>query len=312
MTTKIAVIDMGTNTFHLLLAEKVGDNLSVLYNEKVPVKIGQGGINDGVIIEEAQERAIKTLEYFKGIIDKYEIRNIYATATSAIRSAKNGRELCKKIEDNTGISVRIISGELEAQYIYGAVKKAVKLGDEKSLIMDIGGGSVEFIICDQEQIFWKASYEIGAQRLLDLFHYHDPIITEEIENLNLYLTEKLTDLVMACIEFKPTTLIGSSGSFDTFSDIYSLYKGMSITDRGTELPLSIQSFKNIYQTIITKSKAERLEIPGMVEMRVDMIVVASILVDYVIKNCHVSNIRVSSYSLKEGVLFNILENLNVS
>ena len=306
---RIAVIDMGTNTFHILIAEQLDEKLSVLYTEKVPVKIGKGGINDGIIVIEAQERALKTLRHFKNVISQYNAERIYATATSAIRSAKNGQELCEKIYNSTGIKVRIISGEKEAQYIYEAVKKAVDIGEEKSLIMDIGGGSVEFIICDKDQIFWKASFEIGAQRLLDLFHYHDPIIPEEIENLNLYLTEKLVSLTMACIEHKPKTLIGSSGSFDTFSDIYSLENGLPITDERTELPLSLAHFEGIYQNIISKNKEERLKIPGMIEMRVDMIVVASILVDYVIKNCHLQKIRVSSYSLKEGVLFDILDQL---
>ena len=309
MTKNIAVIDLGTNTFHILVA-KISDNgMRVLHTEKLSVKIGRGGINDGVITDSAQQRALDALVHFKGKINEYKVDEIFATATSAIRSARNGKDLVEKIRLQTGIKVKIISGDLEASYIYDAVKKAVKLGDETSLIMDIGGGSIEFIICNENNIFWKESFEIGAQRLLDLFHYHDPILAEEIENLNLFLTDRLLDLVQACMRFKPKALIGASGSFDTFSDIYSIKSGIKKTEEQTELPLSLESFYEIYDDIIRKNKEERMAIRGMIEMRVDMIVVASILVNFVITNCHLKKIRVSSYSLKEGVLFNILDSL---
>ncbi len=308
---KIAVIDMGTNTFHLMISDVEKEEHKVLYTEKKSVKIGKGGINDKRITEEAQQRAIDTLLYFKEKIDRHGVEEVFATATSAIRSAKNGQALVDKIKSLTGIEVTIISGDQEAQYIYDAVKFAVSIGDETSLIMDIGGGSVEFIICNEHEIFWKKSYEIGAQRLLELFHYHDPIFQEEIENLNLFLTEKLADLIYACLEFKPTILIGSSGSFDTFSDMYCIQADKDKTiNKDAESPLPFEYFPLIYDQIISKNKAQRMLIPGMVEMRVDMIVVAAILVDFVITNCQLlDKIRVSRYSLKEGVLSNILQNL---
>lgn len=311
MTKKIAVIDLGTNTFHVLVAEISNSEMKVLHNEKLSVKIGRGGINDGIITAPAQQRALDALTYFKATIDTYNVNETFATATSAIRNAKNGRDLVEKIRRQTGINVTIISGDLEARYIYHAVKKAVNIGDATSLIMDIGGGSVEFIICNDHEIFWKESFEIGAQRLLDLFHYHDPILREEIENLHLFLTDRLLTLIQACLKFKPTVLIGASGSFDTFSDIYRIKANVNKINEQTELPLSVESFHEMYQDIISKNKEDRMAIPGMLEMRVDMIVVASILLDFVITNCHIKTIRVSSYSLKEGVLFNILDGLSI-
>ena len=310
MTKKIAVIDLGTNTFHILMAEVSAAGMKVLHTEKISVKIGRGGINDRLITDSAQKRALDALIHFKAKIDEYEEVEIFATATSAIRSAKNGNDLVEKIRQQTGIEVQIISGDLEARYIYEAVKKGVKLGDETSLIMDIGGGSVEFIICNEHKIYWKESFEIGAQRLLDLFHYHDPILPEEIDNLVLFLTDRLISLIQACLKYHPTVLVGSSGSFDTFSDIYRIKSGFKKTIEQTELPLSVESFHKMHVDIISKNKAQRMAIPGMVEMRADMIVVASILVNFVIVNCHLKKIRVSSYSLKEGLLFNILDRLN--
>ncbi len=311
MSKKIAVIDLGTNTFHLLIAEiSDQDKLNVKHQEKVSVKIGEGGINEGIITTAAEKRAITTIQAFRQTIDNYGIEDaIFATATSAIRSARNGKELTDKIAATTGIKVRIISGDQEAQYIYEGVKEAVEIGRETSLIMDIGGGSVEFIICNQDEVFWKQSFEIGAQRLLDLFHYHDPIIPIEIENLNMYLTDHLSTLISANLNFNPTVLIGSSGSFDTFSDMHQHATGTYGKEKSTEIPLSLESFLSIYNDIISKNREERLAMPGMIAMRVDMIVVAAILVKFILNSCHLSRIRVSSYSLKEGILFDILKNL---
>ena len=309
MNNKIAVIDLGTNTFHLLLARIREDGFETLYKEKIAVKIGQGGINEGYITNEAKQRAFNALQIFKDQISKTGIDQIYATATSAIRNAKNGKDFAKEVKEQTGINIRIINGEQEADYIHFGVSKAVKLGNETSLIMDIGGGSIEFIICNDQQVFWKGSFEIGAQRLLDKFHYHDPILPEEIENLEEYLDERLAILGKAVRKHKPTTLIGSSGTFDTLSDIYSFENNVSRDPKETELPLPIDKFHEILKELVSKDREERLLIPGMIELRVDMIVVASCLIEYVLKKFHLKKMRVSTYALKEGLLFSIIEDL---
>ncbi len=305
----IATIDIGTNTFHILVASISKGKFDILHKEKRSVKIGQGGISKGIITEAAQKRALDTLIYFKEIIDKYNVSQVFATATSAIRSASNGKELTAKIKSETGIEVRIISGDLEAQFIYNGVKKAVDIGENISVIMDVGGGSVEFVICDAHQIFWKKSFEIGGQRLLDLYDYHDPISSNQITDLQQYIASNLEELTAACQKYKPKTLIGSSGSFDTLISIYEAKENLQHDSNQTEFSLSLPTFNNIYKELIRKNRAERLKINGMVEMRVDMIVVAFVLVKFVIDSNDLQRIKVSSLSLKEGVLYDILDGL---
>ena len=308
MDNKIAVIDLGTNTFHLLLASIEGNGFQTLYKEKIAVKIGQGGINEGYITEEAKTRAFAAIEKFKILIDKEGIKNIYATATSAIRNAKNGVEFTREVYKKPSIKIRLIDGEQEAEYIHYGVSKAIKIGKEPALIMDIGGGSIEFILCNNQEVFWKGSFEIGAQRLLDRFHYHDPIHKEEIENLDAYLEESLIRLDDIIKKIKPTSLIGSSGTFDTLSDIYSFKNNIERTTELTELPLPLESFFEMHQEIIQKDRTQRLDIPGMIELRVDMIVVASCLINFILRKYKIDNMRVSTYALKEGLLFSIIEN----
>ncbi|EMR03964.1 Ppx/GppA phosphatase family protein [Cesiribacter andamanensis] len=303
---KVAVIDLGTNTFHLLIARIRGQKTELLHREKVAVKIGEGGITTSIIIEEAQARAISALKHFSRIIEENGIREVYATATSAIRNARNSAAITEQIYKETGIRVRVISGEEEAELIYLGVRRAMDLGSEKSLIMDIGGGSVEFIIADASQAFYKQSFEIGAQRLLDLFHHHDPMLPAEVLRLNHYLHEKLQPLSEAVARLQPSTLVGSSGSFDTLSDIYCHKHEIERDAMGTEFPLSLPAYYPIHEELLVKDKAQRLQIPGMIPLRVDMIVVASCLIRFVLEAYGLKRIRVSAYALKEGVLGEIL------
>lgn len=303
---KVAVIDLGTNTFHLLIARIRGQKTEVLRREKVAVKIGEGGINSSIIIEEAQARAISALMHFSKVIEEYHIKEVYATATSAIRNARNSDAITHKIYQETGIQVQVISGEEEAELIYLGVRRAMDLGREKSLVMDIGGGSVEFIIADAEKAYYRQSFEIGAQRLLDLFHHHDPMLSTEVVRMQKYLQEKLLPLTEAVAQYQPTVLVGSSGSFDTLSDIYCQKNSIERDPEATEFPLTLAAFYPIYEELLKKDKEQRLQIPGMIPLRVDMIVVASCLIKHVLEQYGLQKIRVSAYALKEGLLGQII------
>jgi len=303
---RIAVIDMGTNTFHLLIAEVDGSHFTVVHKEREAVRVGEHGLRDEWISLEAQTRALNSLTRFRKIADEFAVSKIFATATSAIRNAANGLDLVQMIKDTTDIDVKIISGMEEAAYIFQGVKRALDLSEGTSLIMDIGGGSIEFIVVKDGEVMWMESFEIGGQRLIENFHKTDPITFSEIQNLESYFEKSLQRLHEACRVFKPTTLIGSSGTFDTLSDIYRMEAGLERADTA-ELPISLDHYYEIHKELITKTRAERLEIPGMIEMRVDMIVVASVLITYILQRYDLTNLRVSAYALKEGVLLSILD-----
>lgn len=305
---RLALIDLGTNTFHLLIVEiNAAGTPNPLVKIKEPVKLGEGGISHGAITPAAAQRALRTLQHFRELINQHAVSEVKTLATSAIRNAANGQELVQTIANQTGFAVEIISGDREAELIYYGVRSALDLGTEKSLIIDIGGGSVEFIICDNQQIFWKKSFEIGAQRLLDKFFITDPIDEHAIEAEKQYLTEQLEPLHQAIASFKPTVLVGSSGTFDTLCDINSLKNGIDRQqDSDPECDLSLSCYYEIQEDILHKNRKERLAIPGMLEMRVDMIVVAIILIDYILENYAINKIRVSAYALKEGMLNQLL------
>jgi exopolyphosphatase/guanosine-5'-triphosphate,3'-diphosphate pyrophosphatase len=301
MNQKFAIIDLGTNTFHLLIVE----NNHITHRERIAVKIGMGGINKDVIPEDGIDRALEALKAFRLTIDKFAIIRIYAFGTSAFRNALNRNDVTNRIKQVANIEVDIISGDEEAEFIYIGVRAALDLGSNPNLIMDIGGGSVEFIIGNREKIFWQKSVEIGAQRLLEKFQKHDPITQQEIKELDQYFENTLVELLAAIHTHKPTTLVGSSGTFDTLSEIYCTQNSIAYAEDDKETPLTISSFYSTYKELISKNRAERLLIPGMIEMRVDMIVVACCMIRYLLSKHTFNTIRVSTYALKEGVLASI-------
>jgi len=302
---KHAIIDLGSNTFHLLIIEKRGNTFQTLLKEQIPTKIAKGGINQGIITEEAIERSLQVLRHFRQQINAHQVAlsNVKAIGTSAIRNAMDGTQFCQTIEKETGILIEVISGEREAELIYGGVRQALDLGDVPSLIMDIGGGSVEFIIANASRIFWKQSFEIGGQRLLEKFVLTDPISHSAIGRMNDYFQIQLLPLLNAAHQYAPQTLVGSSGSFDTLVDMDFMYCLGHLPDplqTGFDLPL--EEFYRAYELFLTQNREERLSILGMIELRVDMIVPSAILIDYVLKSLNISQIRCSTYALKEGVL----------
>ncbi|MEI9918646.1 MAG: exopolyphosphatase [Bacteroidota bacterium] len=301
----VAIIDMGTNTFHLLIAE-MSSRPKILVREREAVKVGKDGIHKKMITDEGFARALDTLKKFKTIIDQHGVRKTLAFGTSAIRNASNGHELIESIRNSTGIEARIIDGEEEADLIYRGVRAAMDLGTENSLIVDIGGGSVEFIFGNNHGVHWKKSFDIGGQRLLEQFQKHDPIEPGEIHELESFLKSELQLLIEPLKKYEPSTLVGVSGTFDTLSEMFCHRNDLPYYPDDSETPFDIDAFPAIYKDLLTHDRAGRLALPGMIEMRVDMIVVACVLVNFILTTHKFTNIRVSSYSLKEGVLASLL------
>ena len=297
---KAAVLDLGTNTFHLYIAEKQIDGSIIdIHKERRFVRLGKGGISKGEIAPDAYQRALATLSNYAQIIGEHGVETVRAMATSALRSARNGAEFISEVKEKTGLELQIIDGDLEASYIFEGVCSDVEMGSQVALVMDIGGGSVEFIIGQNSQILWKRSFEIGAQRLFDMFYPSDPIPAQSVVELEKYAAETLQPLFEAINEWKPQFFIGSSGTFETLWD-------MAKPANGGNIILQPQ-FAQIHQALLRLEQAERLQMPGMIPERVDMIVVASCLVDILFnKLAPLTELYVSKAALKEGIMASLM------
>ncbi|HEX2899850.1 MAG TPA: hypothetical protein VHS96_09040, partial [Bacteroidia bacterium] len=144
----MAIIDLGTNTFHLLIAEiDEREDFKILEKFKEPVELGEHGLDSGRISDAAFERGLQAIRRLQQIISMRQITEVRAFATSAIRSASNGKDFIATVKAETGMEVKIINGNEEASMIYEGVRNGIQMPpDQDVLVLDIGGGSVEFIV----------------------------------------------------------------------------------------------------------------------------------------------------------------------
>lgn len=301
---RLAVIDCGTNTFNLLIVEFDSQKkYSKIFNSRIPVKLGQGSINKGFIGDEPFKRGVDAMKILNHEISKYDVSKILAFATSAIRDADNGKQFVEEVKRQTNIDVEIINGDREAELIYLGNKAAVDLKDTVSLIMDIGGGSNEFILANNKGLLWKQSFPIGAARMLEKFSPSDPITIKEIADIKEHMKLQLTPLLEAAKEFMPMELIGSSGAFDSIVEIINgELNGEPITESKTCYDINMNDYLHVSKLIKNSTLEERRKIKGLVAMRFDMIVISCLMIDVIIKAFNIPQMRVSTYSLKEGAL----------
>ena len=290
-----AVIDLGTNTFNLLIAERIEGKWRRIHTEKDGVALGMGGINQKIITEDAILRAEKALKHFKSISEKFGVSEIQAIGTSAIRDAKNQLDFLARIKKEVGIEILVISGDEEADFIYKGVQKTIDF-NIPSLIMDIGGGSTEFILVDSSGIQQKISLNIGVSRMLQLYTCDDPMRPEQVEELNHWLNEQAQGFFDT---LKVSRLIGASGSFETF---YELIHNTTIPSLDASIELPFTNFYAELDRLIYSTQAERDMNPWIVPIRKKMAPYAAVKTKWVIDKLGIKETYLSPYSLKEGAL----------
>jgi len=305
---RVAVLDLGTNTFHLLIADVFSDHTTKkVFKSKKVVELGEGGILQHLITVPAFKRGIDAVSHFFEIIKNYKADQVNAYATAAVRNAINGNDFTGEIFSLTGIRVNVIDGLEEARLICLGVRQCIKMHEEPELIMDIGGGSTEFIIASRSKVFARHSFNIGAALLLEKFDPSDPIAGSEIMQLEELLDQTLKPLDKSMKEWKVRKLTGSSGSFDTFADMigHRFYQ-KSFLRHANSYHFKLEDFYKLYDLLIHSTYSQRLKMKGLIKMRVDMIVLAVICTRFVLKRYGLQEMAVSKFSLKEGAMWEIL------
>ena len=294
---RIATIDLGTNTCLLLIAETYANGYNKIYSESESVKLGEGGITENRITNSAIDRAVKAFEKYYAICKEHHVNKIYAIATAAVRQAKNKNDITEKIKFATGISLNIIDGNKEASLIFKGIKLAFPKKSQSAIMMDIGGGSVEFIITNNGKVKWQKSFATGAAFLLEKFKPADPITVNEIERITQFLEKEWLELFNNINKYVTHHFIGASGSFQTICDLH--LKKLNSVD--TSYSIKSEEYKKINSQLLNSNKANRLSLPGMKPMRVDMIVLATIMITLVLDKLENRTISYSNFALKEGL-----------
>jgi len=301
---RVAVIDLGTNTCNLLIAETNSGDFKILHQSKQLVKLGDDKIRENEISISATSRVIQSFQIHKKLISDYHAEKVRVVATSAVRTAENKIEFLDKISENSGWIVKLISGEKEAELIFEGVLLAFNEFKNPSLILDIGGGSNELIVAHHQQILWKESQPTGMARIINQFNISDPILPDEIYALKNHFAEAHKNAFEKCKTENVKTLVGCSGAFDTIADIIDLVNpGEKLR---TKQEISISEFYIVYHNLIKSTREQRLIMKGMDMVRVDLIVPAVIFIEQLISEIGINQIVQTDFALREGVLFEMM------
>ncbi len=293
---KIAALDLGSNTFLCLICDVDHNGIQKVYSDDVEiVRLGEGLLKNKKFQAGALERAQKCLTNFKKSIDLHKPEKVLAVATSAARDAENKEELfniCK----NLNIPLEIIAGEKEAAITYFGATSAHK-DLKKRLVIDIGGGSTEFIFGETSKISFAESYDIGCVRLTEKFITHQPTPAEQIENCRNYINNYLKQLPMdhvdevLAVAGTPTTLAAVElGGFDVKK-----IDGYEMT---------LQTLENWLIKLQPLSVQQKIEL-GFPKGRADVIIVGVITLIESLKKMNVSKIIISTRGVRYGIALKV-------
>lgn len=301
MKNRIGIIDLGSNTFHLLIVEVEGLDFHFIYKKRSYVFLSQAGVKH--IAKEAFERGIQTLAEFREIMDHYAVSECKAIGTAVLRSADNAEAFLQKAKSDYQIDIEVIHGQREAELILKGIQLACPLPSQQALMMDIGGGSVEFTLTNNNQVVYQESLPIGLGVLHNDYKLSDPAQYDEIVNIKHTLTRHSKKLIKYLKKYQPTTFIGAAGSFEVIAD--ALMQDSSSNESNCALLHQIPLLQFI-RPLIFSTYEERVENPFIPQKRVNLSVYAFIMVEWVLELNAYDAIYVSKYSLKEGLLSEML------
>jgi exopolyphosphatase/guanosine-5'-triphosphate,3'-diphosphate pyrophosphatase len=299
MSKICAIADLGTNTFQLLISPL--DGFQVLDHLQRPVGLGMGAMEQVILQEDAMDRALSALHEFVSLFLSKggDISDFYAIGTSILRRASNAGTFIQRVKDELGVAILVIDGIQEAEYIYAGIRNSLpKRWEKTSLVMDIGGGSVEFILFKGNEVLYRISLELGGLRLKSLFSVNNEFDLSVVAGLDAHVSSEMRVLFQVCKKEKPEVLIGAAGAFETILDLENR-SGVAPASCEIDLKQFLQHKLNLDEM----PYQERVAYPGMKAFRASIFPYATFLIEKVLRELGLKELWFSSYSLKEGFWF---------
>ena len=304
---RIAALDLGTNSFHLLIAEVHHDGtFTPLAREKEMLRLGDVVSREGYIPPESAEQAIATVRRMKLLADAADVDEIAACATSAIRLAANGDELVDRIEVETGVEVEVINGLTEARLIFGAVRASVLLEPSPALCFDLGGGSLEIMVGDASGLMWATSENLGVARLTTELVHSDPLSKRDRRALRERLEDALAPIAEEVATLSPKMVVGSSGTLEDLAHMTAARRDENVPQSLNQLTIGRDEFLALHQVIIGSKASERRKLEGLESRRVDLIVAGSMFLAAAMELFEFDELTVSEWALREGILLDTI------
>ena len=296
-----AAMDVGSNQLLLYIA-KVENNkiVETLLDKGEITKLGEGVNQTGVLKEEAMDRTFKTLKDFKKSLDEYKVVDYKAVGTSALREAQNSSVFLSRVKDELGLEINVIPGEEEARFSYLAVVGGLDLGDKETAVVDIGGGSTEFIFGKGPTIMNRFSLKIGSLKMTEQFLKSDPVEDNEFQALMVYLKEDFERDVKS--PFVNPFLVGVGGTMTNLGAMYhKLEKYNPDIVHGTEI--SLNKLNLMVEDVKLKTIEEKRSIKGLQPKRVEVILAGMGILKAIMERLNCDNITVSDRGLRHGLFF---------
>jgi exopolyphosphatase/guanosine-5'-triphosphate,3'-diphosphate pyrophosphatase len=306
---KVAAIDIGSNSIHMIIAavSPATHTFQVLDREKDMVKLGAGCFERGRLTDGAVAAGLRSLRKCAKLAERHGCEHVIATATSAVREAANGGELLDEIARQTGIEVRVISGEEEGRLIYLAVRGAIDLSRRRALIVDVGGGSVEAIVGDARGLLFAQVMKLGVLRLRDRFARRDPLGKRDRRRIEEHVRELATPVIERAKGIGFDVAVGTSGTVLALGQGARARVGKPLPEQTTGERLALGDLKEYVDWLVSASEAERRAVPGLDPHRADTIHVGGVLLCELLRLAGVRELVLCAPALREGLIADWLE-----
>ena len=300
---RLAAIDIGTNSIHMIVVRVRPDlSFEIIDREKEMVRLGAGGLDGRALTPKAMQAALQVLSKFRRLAESHQVERTLAVATSAVREAENGGEFLKAIITQTGIRARIISGPEEARLIHLAAAYGLGLSDDVTVVVDIGGGSVEITQGTGSTLATGKSFKLGVIRLTERFVQSDPISEREERRMVRYIESALKDYLKEITEAGFDRVVGTSGSILSVGIIAATEEDGAIPASVRNRRVSAKQMRRARKAICSAPLQKRLTIPGLEPRRGDIAVAGSILIDVILQRLKATEITLCDMSLREGIV----------
>ncbi len=299
---KIAAIDLGSNSFHMLIANILGQSFETLLRERMPIQIGKTALVSGRLDPDAIERSVRCMQEFRRLAMARQVERTFAVATSAIREAENGEEFIHRIGKTTGMAIRAISGREEARLIYLAVKQNIDFRGRKALLVDIGGGSVELTVADSTRMYFSTSQKLGFLRLHNRCVSSDPMDERDKRSLNDLLESSLSNPLANIRKYRPEMIVATSGMATTLLRI--VQRRQPALEKSTIL--TRDQLLSVLAIALKTKLMQRANKLDMDVSRSEYFPTALLCLDAVLKGVGAEEIVVSPYSLREGLVYDFI------
>jgi len=304
---RIAAIDIGTNSVHMIVVRVRPDlSFEVIDREKAMVRLGAGGLDGKALTTEAMSAALQALSKFKRLAESHTVDVILAAATSATREARNGGEFLARIEAETGISPRVISGAEEARLIHLAAVYGVDVGSARAVVIDIGGGSTEITLGTATSTQAAKSFKIGVIRLTERFVKSDPLSGRDEQKLTKHI---LSEIDRHCEQITAAgfdRVIGTSGTILSIGTVATAMADGTVPGELRNLRVPAKQIRRLRKEVVALSLAQRLTLPGLDPRRADLVVAGSVLIDTILRRLGADDITLCDLALREGLVIDYI------